>query len=244
MHRFIIKNEYIQNGRAPLSQEETAHALRVLRLRDGCAVQAIDDAGGAWDAILRIGESGDAWVELTESTDTAEADIRLTLYMGIPKGDKLDFIAQKLTELGANNLTPVRMERCVAKIVDSDVSKKLERLSRLSREAQKQCGRARELEISKPLSVLKAAEELKDYDLVLILWEEAEGYRLKDAFRDCANARNIAFVVGAEGGISRSEIEQLCTSGAKTVTLGPRILRAETAAVAGCSIIMSLWGDI
>ncbi len=244
MHRFIIKSEQIQNGRAQLSRDEAAHAVRVLRLRDGCAVQAIDDEGSAWNAVLRVGESGDAWAELISKAGTAEADIRLTLYMGIPKGDKLDFIAQKLTELGAVNLTPVRLERCVAKIDDSDVSKKLERLSRISREAQKQCGRARELEISKPVSVQRAAEELKNYDLALILWEEADGYRLRDAFRDRASAKNIAFVVGAEGGISRSEVETLRSSGAQTVTLGPRILRAETAAVAGCSIIMSLWGDI
>ena len=160
------------------------------------------------------------------------------------KGEKLELIAQKLTELGATRVVPVRMERCVAKIETKDAEKKLARLRKIASEAMKQCGRTEEMAIDEPVSVAEAAKRISDYELGLMLWEEARGYRLTDAHAETPDARSIAYIVGPEGGISAREAEVFTGAGAKSVTLGPRILRAETAAVAGCAVIMNLWGDL
>lgn len=244
MHRFLIRPEEIRDHIAPLSQEEAAHALRVLRLKDGDEVQALDGNGRSWLAALHISGEEGASLELKEELSDTESPARVTLYMGIPKGEKLEIIAQKLTELGAERIVPVRMERCVAKIDDKDAEKKLTRLRRIIQEAQKQCGRTREMEIMPPMNFSKAVEAVTRHEVKLTLWEEAEGYRLNDARADHPNARDIAFVVGPEGGITKNEAEALRQAGALHVTMGPRILRAETAAVAGCAVIMSLWGDL
>lgn len=242
MHRFHIDGTQIVEGRALLSVEEAAHALRVLRLKDGRFIEALD-GHDAWRAVLRVTDDG-AYAELLEKKSRTEAPVEVALFMGIPKGEKLELIAQKLTELGATRLVPVRMERCVAKIEPKDAEKKLARLRKIASEAMKQCGRTEEMAIDEPVSVAEAARRLSDYELGLMLWEEARGYRLTDAHAEKPDAQSIAYIVGPEGGISAREADALTAAGARSVTLGPRILRAETAAVAGCAVIMNLWGDL
>lgn len=242
MHRFHIDGTQIMEKRALLSKEEAAHALRVLRLKDGSQIEALD-GHDAWKAVLRVTDDG-AYAELLEKMTSKEAPVDVALFMGIPKGEKLELIAQKLTELGATRVVPVRMERCVAKIETKDAEKKLARLRKIASEAMKQCGRTEEMAIDEPVSVAEAAKRISDYELGLMLWEEARGYRLTDAHAETPDARSIAYIVGPEGGISAREAEVFTGAGAKSVTLGPRILRAETAAVAGCAVIMNLWGDL
>ena len=244
MHRFKIDKTQIIDARAPLSLDETAHALKVLRLKDGETVQALDGEGGMWAAVLRVSGDKEAFVELTEEISNAEAPVDITVYMGIPKGDKFEFLCQKLTELGVRKLVPVRMERSVAKIDEKEKDKKLVRFRKIAQEAQKQCGRGMEMEISDPLNGARLPDEIKAHDVTLLLWEEADGYRIRDAYREYPDARDIACIVGPEGGISEKEAEKLMEAGAKCVTLGPRILRAETAAVTGAAVMMSLWGDL
>ena len=243
MHRFKINRNEIDNACAPLSQEEAAHALRVLRLKDGDEIQVLDGEGGLWSACLRV-NGNEAYCELTEELSGRESDICLTVYMGIPKGDKLEFLAQKLTELGVKRLVPVRMERSIAKIEEKEKDKKLSRLRKIAQEAQKQCGRGLEMEITDPMNFDAAVRDMQENDLTLLLWEEAEGYRIRDAYRDVPTLTKVGCVVGPEGGISQKEADKILSAGAKCITLGPRILRAETAAVTGASVIMSLWGDI
>lgn len=242
MHRFHIDGTQIMEKRALLSKEEAAHALRVLRLKDGSPIEALD-GHDAWKAVLHVTDDG-AYAELLEKMTSTEAPVDVALFMGIPKGEKLELIAQKLTELGATRVVPVRMERCVAKIETKDAEKKLARLRKIASEAMKQCGRTEEMAIDEPVSVAEAAKRISDYELGLMLWEEARGYRLTDAHAETPDARSIAYIVGPEGGISAREAEVFTGAGAKSVTLGPRILRAETAAVAGCAVIMNLWGDL
>ncbi|MBQ1258363.1 MAG: RNA methyltransferase, partial [Clostridia bacterium] len=105
-------------------------------------------------------------------------------YMGIPKGDKFEFLCQKLTELGVRRLVPVRMERSVAKIEEKEKDKKLARFRKIAQEAQKQCGRGMEMEVSDPISVKELEKRVSGHELTLLLWEEAEGYRTKDAYRN------------------------------------------------------------
>ncbi|MBQ1255881.1 MAG: 16S rRNA (uracil(1498)-N(3))-methyltransferase [Clostridia bacterium] len=244
MHRFKISRNEIEDARAPLSQEETVHALRVLRLKDGDEIQVLDGEGGLWSACLRVKSAEEAYCELTEELSSRESDVFVTVYMGIPKGDKLEFLAQKLTELGVKRLVPVRMERSIAKIEEKEKDKKLARLRKIAQEAQKQCGRGLEMEITDPMNFDQAVKDMRENDVTLLLWEEAKETRIRDIYREMPGLKKVASVVGPEGGISQKEADKIISAGAKCITLGPRILRAETAAVTGAGIIMSLWGDI
>ena len=241
MHCFYI--EPPANGVAAMPKDEAKHAAKVLRLRPGDPVCAMDGAGGRWDAVIDTVGDG-VTVRLTGRLPDNEAPVRITVYEGVPKVEKLDFIAQKLTELGAAALIPVKMERCVVRLDEKDGKKRRERLERIAFEATKQCRRGIAPEITEPLTWKQAIQRMAYHDLVLVPWEDAQGRRMKDAYMEQPDARDIGIVIGSEGGMSEDEVKVLTDLGALTVTLGPRILRTETAAVVSAALAMQLWGDI
>lgn len=238
MHSFYIGPPV--DGVAALPPEEAKHAQKVLRLGPGDVVCAMDGAGGRWRGELTDGLR----VRLIEALPGNEAPARVTVYEGLPKADKLDFIAQKLTELGAAALAPVRMERCVVRLDARDGEKRRERLEKIAREAAKQCGRGMPLRVEAPLDWKPALAAMARHELLLIPWEDARGLRLRDAWESAPGARDIGIVIGPEGGMSPGEVEAMLAVGGRTVTLGPRILRTETAAVVSAALVMQLWGDI
>lgn len=241
MHCFYIDPPV--DGVAALPADEAKHAARVLRLGPGDAVCAMDGDGGRWDAVIETVDGG-VTVRLTNPLPANEPEVRLTVYQGVPKAEKLDFIAQKLTELGAAALVPVKMDRCVVRLDEKDGKKRRERLQRIADEAAKQCRRGRAAQIAPPLSWRQAMQRMASHDLVLVPWEDAEGRRMADAWRDRPDARDIGVVIGPEGGMSADEVRALNGLGALSVTLGPRILRTETASVVSAALTMSLWGDV
>ncbi len=238
MHSFYI--EPPADGVAALPADEARHAAKVLRLRPGDGICAMDGAGRRWRAALLE----DGRVRLIEALPDNEAPARITVYEGIPKADKLDFIAQKLTELGAAALVPVRMERCVVKLDQRDGARRQERLAKIAREAAKQCGRGLPMAVSEPMDWRAALEAMRRHDALLIPWEDARGTRMKDVFAENPGAKDIGVVVGPEGGMAPEEVGAMREIGGRTVTLGPRILRTETAAVVSAALAMQLWGDL
>lgn len=242
MHCFYIETPV--HGVAYLPPEEAKHAHRVLRLKPGDEVCAMDGAGGRWAAEIASAEAGGVSLRLGQRLEDNEPPVRVSVYQGLPKADKLDFITQKLTELGAAALVPVKMERCVVKLDEKDGKKRRERLTRIAAEACKQCRRAVVPEIAEALSWCEAMRRMASHDLVLIPWEEASGRRMKNAFAEHPDARDIGIVIGPEGGMSESEVEALTKIGAEAITLGPRILRAETAAVTAAAMAVMLWADL
>ena len=242
MHSFYIEPPV--DNIAALPAEEAKHALKVLRLRPGDELCAMDGVSRRWRGEIERIDGPSVIVRLLETLSDNEAPVRVTVYEGLPKADKLDFIAQKLTELGAAALIPMRMERCVVKLDRKDGAKRQERLSKIAREAAKQCRRARPLEVSAPMDWTDALEAMEAHDLLLIPWEEASGVRLSDMRARFPEARDIGIVIGPEGGISEEEVRQMIAVGGRAVSLGPRILRTETAAVISAALAMQLWGDI
>ena len=141
-------------------------------------------------------------------------------------------------------MVPVKMERCVVKLDGKDGEKRRERLHKIAREAAKQCKRGRVPEVLVPRSWKQLEPEMKKHDLLLVPWEDAAGYGLKAAHAEFPEARDIGIVIGPEGGMGANEVQALVELGAKPITLGSRILRTETAAVAACAMTMMLWGDL
>lgn len=166
-------------------------------------------------------------VEVKENEKNPKVNI--TVFQGLVKGDKIDLIVQKLTELGIYNLYTFESEFTVAKANNN----KLDRLNRVSEEACKQCGRSIPLEINDTIKFKDMINKLKGYDLVLFANEKN---RVRD-FTEFTDKKNIAIVVGSEGGFSDGEIDAIYNAGAINFGLGERILRAETACIALASII-------
>ena len=237
MHRFFAQRTG-KNEAALLPEEET-HALKVLRLQPGDACQALID-GRIFAA--RIGETSPrVLLTLTGELPSAEPSVRITLYQGVPKSDKMDFIVQKCTEIGVHCVVPVHFSRCVAQWTGKDTEKKLIRFRRIAAEAAKQCGRALIPEIAPPVAFSALPGLLSAHEIVFVPWEEAQGRGVRSFLR---GQRDLAVVIGPEGGISPEEIDALTARGALPVTLGKRILRTETAGLAALASILTLTGDM
>ncbi len=244
MHRFIVKAALSEGALIDFPAEEAAHAFKVLRLRPGEAVEISDGEGVLFAAELTDVSREIVRARLMEQLDSKEPPVSLTLYTGYPKAEKLELIVQKLTELGAVRIVPVIMARSVARPDAKDGAKKRERLERIALEAAKQCGRGRVPEIAAPMSWKQALADMAERKLMLVPWEDARGTTLGAVHEARPNETDIGLLIGPEGGISAEEIADAEYAGAVPVTLGPRILRAETAAIASSAVVMALWGDV
>lgn len=227
MKRFFC--ESIEDNRVSFSKDESNHIVRVSRLREG---DEIIVPNGEFDLLCRITSAEAAAAEaeiLSRSENRANPKARICLYMACSKSDKLELAAQKACELGASAFVPFVSKRCV-KIPDAKSAEKLlARLERISFEALKQCGRNFAMEVEKPISFDELLKRIENTDLALFAYEASEE-SLREAFHGSAG-KEIMLIVGCEGGFEESEAEKIVNAGAKPVSLGGRILRAETAAI-------------
>lgn len=220
-------------GFALLDEGDARHALKVLRLRAGEPLY-IASEGRHYEAIFA--PEGDLpRVRVVREIQSREPKTRVTLYQGLSKGERMDTVMQKCTELGIARIVPCLFSRCVAQWEGGE--KKLARFMRIAREAAVQSGRSLVPEVSGCLSFSALKEALKAHEQVLIPWE-AGGLPLREAYR---GAKDIALVIGPEGGMTEGEVEAL---GGQPITLGPRILRTETAGMAALTMILTLSGDM
>lgn len=243
MHRFYANDNGVINGFAALTDEDTIHALRVLRLKTGDAVELM--CGGVrYAGEIAETEGSSAKVRIISEIASAEPTLRITLYQGLPKSDKMDLIVQKATEIGVHAIVPVLMERCVSRPDPSDLARKCDRWQKIAREAGKQSGREQIPEIQTPARLSALSVPFSSHDAVIVPWEDQEGYGPKAFVSEHPNLRSLGIVIGPEGGISAEEIDRLKQDGCRPITLGPRILRTETAGLAALCAIMCLYGEM
>ena len=181
---------------------------------------------------------------LVRQLPDTEPRLRLTLFQGLPKADKMDMIVQKAVELGVHRVVPVLMERSIVRPDEAGMRKKQERWQKIAREACKQSGRTDDMEVALPVPLSSLSETLTSLDAVAVPWEEAGAVSLRTWQADHADAISVGILIGPEGGISPGEIERLQSAGAQSVTLGPRILRTETAGLCAVSCLMLLYGEM
>ena len=244
MHRFFMDELGIQNGNAYIEASDARHLRQVLRLAPGDPV-VLMDGKTLYSAILKAFEGERVRCAVKEELPSPEAKLRITLYQGLPKLDKLEWIIQKSTEAGMMEIVPLALSRCVMKVPATDAQLRRERWQRIAREAAKQSGRAAVPDVALPTSFDKAINLLKSHELVLVPWEEAEGFGPQGVFRRFPHVRDIAIVIGPEGGIAPEEVERLQKeANAIPMTLGKRILRTETAGLATAFALLALWGDM
>ncbi|MDD3193781.1 MAG: 16S rRNA (uracil(1498)-N(3))-methyltransferase [Oscillospiraceae bacterium] len=225
-----------------LSGEDARHICRSLRMAVGEALTLCDGAGTDYAGALRQADGQSVTVEiLSREPSRSEPSVFVRLYQALPKGDKMELILQKAVELGAGEIVPVLTDRCVSRPDEKSMEKKLARWQKIVTEAAKQCGRGR-IPIVRPLMRFpQAAAELGQMEKGLFLYEKG-GLPLRESL--CGPAAQIGLFVGAEGGFSPEEAHTAIQAGAVSTSLGPRILRCETAPLAALAAILYETGDL
>lgn len=242
MHRFYADERGLEGELAHLCAGDAQHALRVLRMGAGDACELFV-AQHRYAAVLMQVDGQDVVVRVTEELPSTEAALRITLYQGLPKADKMELIVQKAVELGAAAIVPVAMCRCVVKLDAKDGRRKQERWQKIAHEACKQSGRCVDPQVSAPLAFSPFLHQLAQHEVAIVPWENAQNITLHHIHQRKPQARDIAVVIGPEGGMSEDEVAQMQQSGCLPVTLGPRILRTETAGLATIAGLMCLWHE-
>ncbi len=229
-----------------LSLEGEAHhyLCHVLRLKAGDALEVFDGHGRAVDA--RVAEVSPTAAVLTLGAERRQAPARsVTLVQGLPKGDKLEWILQKGTELGASAFAPASCVRSVVKLPPDKAEAKRQRWRKIVEEAARQCGRQDVPEVLSPGPLAQVCAALPAETRILVLDEEERSRTLTSAFAALPSpAAPLALVVGPEGGLDRSEVAALLARGAVAVTLGDSILRTETASLAALCVLLHLDGRL
>lgn len=251
MPKFFVKNNQVIDNVIEVIGEDVNHIANVLRAKIGDEIQVCDTetSNNYIAAIEEIKKEKVTCKIIKQIESEAESPISISIFQGIPKADKMELIIQKSVELGVKEITPVQMERCISKINGKDESKKIERWQKISEVAAKQSGRDIIPKINNVVKITDICNQINNFDIIIVPYEKAEGYSLRDSIeeikRNSKKELSIGIVIGPEGGFDFSEIELLKSSGAKIVTLGKRILRTETVALAMISVIMyELGGSI
>lgn len=253
MHRFFIAKENLDtgNGKAKITDKnDVKHASQALRVEIGEKIELCDNEGV--EHICEVVSIEPDFIECNvqqSAMNTRESGIDISLFQGFPKADKLEMIIQKTTELGVVSVTPVQMKRSVAKWKDDkSSSKKLERWNKIAFEAAKQSKRGRIPSVDKPLTVKQLKEVISDFDLVVLPYENESaqgiGEVVKGAQTSGEDIKRVGIIIGPEGGFAEEEVELLSKAGAKSVKLGPRILRTETAGLVTVALIQFALGDL
>lgn len=242
MRRFFAAPENFSEDEIILSDDESRHLRDVLRLREGERAAVFDGRGNEFLCSIERIERKSARLRVLEkiTQPSPESDLNLTLAVALLKGEKFDLVVQKATELGVRKIVPIETARADVKLKDEkDCLKKLERWRRIALEAAKQSGRAFVPQIESPLAF---DEFVKTSEGGRIFFAERGGENLNQILN--AKFENLTVVVGAEGGWEDKEIEFARQNDFKIVTLGGRILRAETAAIVAVTLAQHLFGDL
>ena len=250
MHKFFTSKELINVNIGKLIGDDVIHIMNVLRLAPGEEVILNNCEGIEYLAKIDRVNKQEVILDIIETIEGSnESDIKITLYQGLPKSQKMDLIVQKGTELGIYEFKPVITSRVDVKLKGE--FKKLDRLNRISLEAAKQSKRSIVPKVLDPMSFNDVLEEMDSLDLMLVPYENAEGFGIKTLINNLKkeninlnDIKTVGILVGPEGGFEEDEIIKLKDKGAHIITLGKRILRTETAGFVATSLIQYELSDL
>lgn len=249
MHKFFTPKELINGDVAKIIGDDVKHIYKVLRITQGEKVTLNNCEGVEYIAKVISVTKQEVLLEVLEKLDVNnESDIKIYLFQGLPKSQKMDLIVQKGTELGVAEFIPTITHRVDVKLKGE--FKKLDRLNRIALEAAKQSKRSIIPKVSEPIEFDEMIEKINSLDLVLVPYENAENFGIKKLVNNLEKngsvekIKSVGIFVGPEGGIEEDEIEKLKENGAHIITLGKRILRTETAGFVATSLIQYELSDL
>lgn len=246
MPKFFVKENQIQNNKIIIEGQDVNHIQKVLRAQIGQELEICNSENGD-NYLCDIKEFTEKQIICdikTKKEEITESNIKVTIFQGLPKADKMEYIIQKSVELGAYDITPVEMKRCVVKLDEKTKNKKIARWQKISEVAAKQCGRDLIPNINDVKNIKQVCENISKYDIVIVAYENEKQNSLKEELKKIKEKNNpneqikVGIVIGPEGGLEEQDVELLKGQGAKVVTLGKRILRTETVALNVLSILM------
>jgi len=247
-HRFFLVGPLPQDPEQPipLASDDVRHAVSALRVRAGEVIDVVDPDGRVWHiTVLRASADG-----VFGRADGAPTEVptqpHVTLFQAVAKGEKMDEIVRRAVEIGADQIVPVLTRRCVVKMDARKQADRGERWRRVAAAAAKQARRTTVPVVDDPVKLKDALPLLVGYDAVVVLWEAHEGAGLLATLRaiDPGVSSRVALVVGPEGGLEPEEVDELVSAGARLATLGPSILRTETAALVALTLTMAALGGL
>jgi 16S rRNA (uracil1498-N3)-methyltransferase len=241
MYRFYVEPGQITDSEIVIFGTDVNHIRNVLRMQPGEQLVVCDGQGRDYICEIESLEQEEIRVKnLSSSLSETELPVKLVLFQGIPKKDKMELIIQKTVELGIAEIVPVAMKRCVAKLEDKKKeAKKLERWQEIARAAAKQSGRGVIPVVRHSMTYAQALEYAGTLDMLILPYENADGMKkTKEAFSKAAGRKSAGILIGPEGGFDWTEIERAKERNAEIVSLGKRILRTETAGLAALSMLM------
>jgi 16S rRNA (uracil1498-N3)-methyltransferase len=241
--RFFVEGVHAVGDRVGFAPDDARKLATVLRKRSGDRVQVVDSGGVAYAATLEVDARAVA-ATLDERLDRGEVEtaLRITIAQAVPKGQKMDLVVEKATELGAHAIVPVRS----ARVLGHETSPaKVERWRRIARSAAQQSGRVRVPEVADVHDWDALLATFPRYDRVYVPWELAHPAPLRELFeRELPSANTALVVIGPEGGFAAEEIDRARGAGASAISLGRRILRTETAALVVLSAMLYARGEL
>lgn len=231
----VILNDVIE-----IVGNDAKHISKVLRMNIGEHLTVCDLKGYDYECKIKAIDAAKVTLKIEKKRKSVtEPSVKISLYQGVPKGDKFDFIVQKAVELGVSEIIPVCMERCIVRIEEKNINKKIERYNRIALEAAKQSNRS-QLPVVKPfVSYIEALNKMQQSDFSILFYEKSN-LSLKSVIPDIKPKR-ISIIVGPEGGFSNSEIQIAQSLKVAIASMGKRILRCETAPMYALSVLMFLF---
>ena len=252
MQKFFVNTNQIdtENNIIKIEGEDVNHIKNVLRCVIGEKIEVCEKSEEPSKYVCEIAsfESNQVKCSIIDKiNNNNESNVKIHIFQGLPKAEKMELIIQKCTELGVCEFIPTQMNRCVVKISGKDQDKKISRWQKIAEVASKQCGRDIIPTVRNITSLKEVATQINNYDIMLLAYENENENFLKDIIKNIKLENkeiNIGIIIGPEGGIEEKEVELLENAGAKVISLGKRILRTETVAMVLTSIIMYELGDI
>ena len=227
-----------------LNTQQAQYLRRVLRLRSGDSVVLFNGLGderhAVVDTLARVGSK----VRVTQAAEPLpESPLELSLLQAVAKGEAMDLIVQKATELGVKTISPILTDFGVVRLDDTRAARRVDHWQKIARSACEQCGRHCPPIINPPQGLPEALANAPSNSIRVTLHPNGPE-TLHHIALEASGASRLWLLVGPEGGLSRSELSRADDAGFRRVGLGPRILRTETAALAACTLVQALWGDL
>ncbi|MEG0050619.1 MAG: 16S rRNA (uracil(1498)-N(3))-methyltransferase [Terrisporobacter sp.] len=246
MDRFFTpkNNINLEQNTCVIEGEDVKHISRVLRCKENDKLEVCDMDNNEYICEIKEINKDNILLDIIEKVNIKrESNLKVRLYQGMPKGTKMELILQKLTEIGVDEIVLVQTKRSVTKIDNKKEDKKIERWERIIYEAAKQSKRGKMPKLRGVLSFKEALEDMKNNDLNLCPYENERTISIKECLKN-SDINTVGIFVGPEGGFAEDEIEKIQDIDGKVVSLGPRILRTETASVVASSIVLYELSDL
>lgn len=245
MAKFFITQEQVNDNNIEIIGKDVNHIRNVLRkkVNDEIIICNTTNEKDYLCSINNLSKESVTCTIITELEKQVESNVKVSIFQGLPKFDKMELVIQKSVELGAYEIIPVEMKRCIVKLQEKDKLKKIQRWKKISEVACKQCGRNLIPKINPIIKTKNICDLIKEYDLFLVAYENEQKKTIKQALKELKEEYGlqdvkIGVLIGPEGGIAPEEVDSLQNYGAITVSLGKRILRTETVALNVLSVIM------